>query len=145
MDSGTQEEYTSIATRKNVPLRIGYLMHQLNRWRRFRPPEFYGPSIEYEDDPTETTLGFDIIPEPDYPNIVINPWNGEDVTTLHLLYTIHETPGPKNCFHAHNGFDPTPLILAKPAWPTSDFWLQACTWKVNGTHPALSNKLPISV
>ena len=139
-----QIEYWTPTTPGRSSLRIEYVRQMLLRWKKFLPLEFYGPTPIDENDPAATTLGWDILPEPDYPNIVIDPWTADDFITVHFLRTISETPGPKNIFHAHSALDAAEII-DRPHHPTNDFWIQACTWKMNGTHPTLSNKLLLEV
>lgn len=143
-DFQTYPPYIAYAKSQNITSTSAYLHFALRNWSRFQSLPSYDPNSQDLTPADPVTLGWNILPDPGYANIDIDPWNVEHLTTLHVLSTVSETPGPTNCFHAHLDEDPK-ILVSKPDGMKSTYWIQACSWLVDSIVPTLSNKLQVDV
>jgi len=136
--------YADFAKLQSISNESAYLHFCLARWRRWAMIPFEYPDSFDDSTCNETALAFDLGAPASTPNIAINPWIPDDFLTLHVLFSVSETAGPKNCVYAHNFLDPQ-VLLNPPHGITGAFYLQAASWKLSGSNPTLSNKLLVTV
>lgn len=143
-DLHTYQPYTDYAKAHNITSTAAYLHFSLRNWSRFQALPTSDPNYQSLDTVDPVTLNWNILPDPGYDNIDIDPWDAQFITTLHVLSTISTTPGPTNCFHAHLQNDPK-ILVSKPDGMKSTYWIQGCTWDLDSIVPTLSNKLQVDV
>jgi hypothetical protein len=136
--------YVAYAKLNSITPESAYLHFCLKRWRAWTMIPYEDPDTYNDAEAGEPTLSIDLSAPADTPNIVVSPWVTDDYLTIHILFSDSEIPGPKNCFHAHSFIDQE-MLLNTPSGFKGAFYLQAASWKIEGSVPTLSNKLLITV
>jgi hypothetical protein len=136
------EPYVTYAKNHEITSAAAYIHFGLTAWRNGRSPPLEDPTTFDESLTDPTTIAWNDDPEPGKPNLTFDPFITGDLTTLHLLKSETDTSGPKNCIHLHR-WDETEDRFQQPDLPPQPFRLQALSWILPQSHPALSNILTI--